>query len=257
MEKTEKKLDIWVIFMYLIIYSIAGFLIETIFGMLTKGVVESRKSFLYGPFCAIYGIGAIVMIVTLRNQKSNTKLFFGGAILGAIVEYLMSLICEYMFGMKWWDYSDYVFNINGRTCLFFAVSWGVLAIFLIKFVNPYVDKLIESLREKRMIFQACVSLLIGFFCLDAVLTGYTLKVFYYRIATEKNLNISDKLEVANKYDEIQKSQNFIGFLNRYYDDEKMLINYPNVIIEDRDKNQVYIEGLLKNVKSYYYRLGEV
>ena len=80
MEKTVKKIDIWTIFMYLILYSIAGFLIETVFGLFTKGVLESRKSFLYGPFCAIYGIGAIVMILALRGEKSNIKLFFGGAI---------------------------------------------------------------------------------------------------------------------------------------------------------------------------------
>ena len=46
---------------YFIIYSVIGFIIETIFGLLTKGVVESRKSFLYGPFCGIYGIGACLL----------------------------------------------------------------------------------------------------------------------------------------------------------------------------------------------------
>lgn len=61
---------------YFIIYSIIGFIIETIFGLLTKGVVESRKSFLYGPFCGIYGIGAVVMIVGLqRFTKNNYTLF--------------------------------------------------------------------------------------------------------------------------------------------------------------------------------------
>lgn len=81
MEKTVKKIDIWTIFMYLILYSIAGFFIETVFGLFTKGVLESRKSFLYGPFCAIYGIGAIVMILALRGEKRNSRLFLGGAIL--------------------------------------------------------------------------------------------------------------------------------------------------------------------------------
>lgn len=257
MEKTEKKLDIWSIFMYLILYSIAGFLIETIFGLFTKGVLESRKSFLYGPFCAIYGIGAIVMIVALRNEKRNLKLFFGGAILGAIVEYLMSLICEKMFGIKWWDYSDYWVNIQGRTCLFFAVSWGVLAIFLIKYVNPYVDQFIEMLKPSKHGFKVGLSLLVAFFCLDAVLTAYTLKVFYYRIATEKDLNITNKTEIQKKYAQIKDSNDLAGFINQHFDNEKMLINYPNMIIEEENKNQVYVESLLDDVKSYYYRLGDL
>lgn len=47
---------------YFIIYSILGYIVETLFGLVTKGVIESRQSFLYGPFCAIYGIGAVIMI---------------------------------------------------------------------------------------------------------------------------------------------------------------------------------------------------
>ena len=56
-------ISIWRLLAYFILYSIAGYIIETIFGLLTKGVIESRKSFLYGPFCAIYGVGAVIMIV--------------------------------------------------------------------------------------------------------------------------------------------------------------------------------------------------
>ena len=54
---------------YFIIYSVIGFVIETLFGLLTKGVIESRKSFLYGPFCGIYGLGAVIMIVGLQIFK--------------------------------------------------------------------------------------------------------------------------------------------------------------------------------------------
>lgn len=255
MEKTRKKVDIWSIFMYLILYSMAGFVIETTFGALTKGVIESRKSFLYGPFCAIYGIGAIAMIVLLKNQKSNVKLFFGGAVIGAIVEYLMSFLCERYFGMKWWDYSNEWLNIHGRTCLFYAVSWGVLAIVLIKWVNPYVDKFIGILKQKKSIFQVATVLVIAFFSIDAVLTGYALKVFYYRVSVENNLNISNKSIAQDKYAQIQSSENFAGFVNQYYDDEKMLKTYPNMLIEEKNNQSVSIESLVEGVESYYYRLG--
>ena len=61
---------------YFIIYSIIGFVIETIFGLLTKGALESRKSFLYGPFCGIYGLGAVIMILGLQKFKKNNYTLF-------------------------------------------------------------------------------------------------------------------------------------------------------------------------------------
>lgn len=255
MEETRKKTDIWSIFMYLILYSIAGFILETLFGMFTKGVIESRKSFLYGPFCAIYGIGAISMIVFLKNEKNIAKLFFGGAVIGAVVEYLMSFLCEKFFGVKWWDYSGAILNIQGRTCLFFAVSWGVLAIFLIKFVNPYVDKWIKNLQPKSLIFKATMMLLIAFFAVDAVISGYALKAFYYRISAEHNLNIHDKANIQDKYAQIQENQNFMSFVNQYYDNEKMLKTYPNMMIEEQNQNTIYVENLIDGIEPYYYRLG--
>lgn len=234
----------------------AGFVIETVFGAFTKGVIESRKSFLYGPFCAIYGIGAIAMIVLLRKPKSNIRLFLGGAMIGAVVEYLMSFVCEKFFGVKWWDYSGAWLNIQGRTCLFYAVSWGFLAIVLIRLVNPYVDKFINILKQKKAIFQVATVLLIAFFSVDAILTGYALKVFYYRACVENNLEITNKNQVQNKYAKIQENESFAGFINQYYDNEKILKNYPNMMIEQKNKSSVYVESFVEDVKPYYYRLGE-
>lgn len=69
---------------YFIIYSIIGFIIETIFGLLTKGVIESRKSFLYGPFCGIYGLGAVIMIIGLQKFKKNNYTLFARRIYNRI-----------------------------------------------------------------------------------------------------------------------------------------------------------------------------
>lgn len=123
-DKTVKKsftimgLSIWRILAYFIIYSFAGFIIETLFGLFTKGVIESRKSFLYGPFCSIYGLGAAVMLIFLHKySKKYNSLFLGGFILGSIVEYIISWFGEVFLHIKWWDYSDMPLNINGRICV--------------------------------------------------------------------------------------------------------------------------------------------
>ena len=140
-EVKEKKhikiagITLWRIVAYFIIYSVAGFIIETIFGVLTKGVLESRKSFLYGPFCSIYGLGAVLMILPLqRFKKNNYTLFAAGFVIGSIIEYLVSLIGELIFHIKWWDYSESdtkfkwknlctIFTILGITCNIFNVRY--------------------------------------------------------------------------------------------------------------------------------------
>lgn len=117
-----KKNLIWKILIYFIIYSIIGFLMETIYGAFTKGLLESRKSFLYGPFCIVYGIAAIVLIFSLKKYKNhNIKLFFYGMILGSLIEYFSSYIGELILHVKWWDYSNDFLNLHGRTCLYYAV----------------------------------------------------------------------------------------------------------------------------------------
>ena len=70
-------------------------------------------------------------------------------ILGSSIEYFSSYIGEVLLHVKWWDYSGAWLNIQGRTCLFYAVSWGFLAIVLIRLVNPYVDKFINILKQKK------------------------------------------------------------------------------------------------------------
>ena len=75
---TINGISIWRILAYFIIYSVAGYIIETLYGIVTKGVWESRQSFLYGPFCGIYGLGAVVMIVCLHKfPKKLNALFIG------------------------------------------------------------------------------------------------------------------------------------------------------------------------------------
>ena len=83
--KKEKKAihhigyDMWRITQYFIIYSIVGCIIETLYGLLTKGVIESRQSMLYIPFCAIYGVGAILLLcVPKAAKKNNWTLFITG-----------------------------------------------------------------------------------------------------------------------------------------------------------------------------------
>ena len=261
-EKTKKKImvmgiSLWRLMAYFIIYSVAGFVIETIFGLITKGVIESRKSFLYGPFCAIYGVGAVIMIPSLqRFKKNNYTLFIGGMLIGSLVEYLISLIGEFIFHIKWWDYSGMPFNINGRICIAFSFFWGILAIYLMSHFNPLVDKLINKMKEKisPKILKTGVILVIFLIFIDFLITSFALKMFFTRVVTEYNIELSEQNEYILECTELYKNENIKNFTLKYFSDEKMLKTFPNIKVTGKDGNVIWICDVLKDIQPYYVRV---
>ena len=262
MEKKEKEhikicgISIWRILAYFVVYSVAGFIIETIFGLLTKGVLESRKSFLYGPFCSIYGLGAVLMILPLQKyKKNNYTLFFAGFFIGSIIEYMVSLVGELIFHIKWWDYSDQMFNINGRICVLFSLFWGLLAIYLMSDINKRVDKLIDFLKKKISmgILKTAVVLVSIFLAFDLGITAYALQMFTIRIVYDNNLNVANKQYIDEQYEKIYvKDTKQKEFILKYFDDEKMIKTFPNIKIEDVDGNILFYRKYVKDIKPYYY-----
>ena len=259
MEKKHIKIagiSIWRIVAYFIIYSVVGFIIETIFGILTKGVLESRKSFLYGPFCSIYGLGAVLMILPLqRFKKNNYTLFAAGFVIGSIIEYFVSLIGELIFHIKWWDYSDQVLNLNGRICVLFSLFWGLLAIYLMSDINKRVDKLIDFLKKKISmgILKIGIILISIFIAFDLGITAYALQMFTIRIVYNNNLNVANKQYIDEQYEKIYiKDIKQKEFIMKYFDDEKMIKTFPNIKIEDANGNILFYRAYVKDIKPYYY-----
>lgn len=252
-EDPDVKITFKRILAYFIIYSFLGFIVETIFGMLTKGVIESRRSCFYGPFCCIYGLGAAIMIPGLQKFKhSNWTLFIAGAIEGSAVEYVVSLIGELIFQIKWWDYSNMPFNINGRICILFTVFWGVLALGLMRLINPYIERMIDSIPKK--IFNFLTIFLTIFLLFDLLFTSFGLKVFYTRLIKEHNLQMKDQRNLMVT-DEIMESD-IVQYLSKTaFSDEKVLKTFPNIKYEDKEGNIIWVKDLLTNIRPYYYRLS--
>jgi len=247
----------FMILTYFIIYSIIGFFIETIFGIVTKGVIESRQGFLYGPFCPIYGLGAVVMILLLKRFDKNIYvLFVMGTIVGGSLEYLVSLIGEIIFNTKWWDYSDRVFNINGRVCLSFSLFWGILAIYLLKHLNPIVDKLIAKIKGKAGVrtYKILIIVISVFLFLDMIVTCVGLKVFYSRLIYTYDLNVDNKAHYVNSYERLRENEVMYALTNRLFPNKLMLRTFPNLKLEMRDKSIVFIKDVLYNIKPYYIKL---
>jgi uncharacterized membrane protein len=264
-EKKSKEIHIsgiplWRIFAYFIIYSIAGFVIETIFGTVTKGLVESRQSFLYGPFCSIYGLGACVMIVSLQKlKKSYNRLFLGGFLVGSLTEYLVSYLGEMLLHVKWWDYSNLPFNINGRICVAFSVFWGILAMYLLGSLNPKIDKLIDFIKTKvknEKVLKTVISIVIIAMAVDCIITGVAIKCFEIRKIHDNHVNVQNIEKINEQYEMIYGNEKVSKFIYKFWGDDKMILTFPNLKIKDKDGNIVYFDSLCPGCKRYYLKVYE-
>lgn len=262
--KEKKKFTIlgysvWRLLAYFIIYSVIGYIIETIFGIMTKGVWESRQSFLYGPFCGIYGLGAVVMIIFLQYfNKNHNTLFIGGFIVGSVVEYVVSLIGEVIFNVKWWDYSDMPLNLNGRICVFFSLFWGFLAIYLMSYAHPKIDKFLNWIKSKFSIKASKIIILLTtiFLLIDCIITGYALKMFFIRKAYENDLNVANREYIDSEYDKIyNKDKELSNFIYKFFGDEKMIKTFPNLKTQDVDGNIIYFDCFVGDIQTYYYKFN--
>lgn len=250
-------ISIWKIFTYFILYSIVGFIIETIFGIITTGLLESRRSFLYGPFCGIYGVGAVCIILFSKYfDKNNFSLFIGGYIIGTIIEYMTSFLLETILHTQWWDYSGRILNLNGRVCLLYSLFWGILTIFLIKKFNPIFDRLIEKIKNKYAIrtIQGILTIVIIFLIVDVLATCYAQDKFITRMVIENNIAVKDYERRLKDYEETEKNEFLSSVINTLWNNKKMLKTFPNIKIEDANKNVIYIGSLLPDIQPYYIRI---
>ena len=259
-KRTINGISIWRILAYFIIYSVLGYMIETIYGVITKGVWESRQSFLYGPFCGIYGLGAVIMIVCLHKfpRKFNT-LFVGGFIVGSIVEYVVSFVGEMLLGVKWWDYSNMPLNLNGRICVYFSVFWGFLGIYLIASLNPKVDKIIDWTKSKFKTYKALKTFVMTVFILlmiDCVSTAFAIEFFLVRMIVQNDIDVANKELVIEQYDKIYENEKLSKFIYQFWGDKKMIRTFPNLKINDKNGNIVYMDSLL-DIQPYYFKVHNI
>ncbi|MBE5820982.1 MAG: hypothetical protein E7311_00135 [Clostridiales bacterium] len=241
----QTQLNIWKILYYFLIYSFIGFLIETTFGLITKGVLESRQSLLIGPFCFIYGISATLIIIFFNKYKNNIiKLFIGSIIICGLAEYLMSYICETLYSFKWWDYSHLFLNINGRICLIYCIFWGILGVFLIKQINPLFTKIYYIFNKN---YKLCNSILLGiitFLFVDMYISNISLNMFSKKIANEFNIDTSNNTSYTY----------FEQIANKVIDVSALVKIYPNMQIVDKNNNSILISTLYPNTINYYYKI---
>lgn len=262
LKKYKKKctilgISIWKLCAYFIIYSFLGYIIETIFGIITKGVWESRQSFLYGPFLGIYGVGAIAIILFSQYfNKNNFTLFLGGFIIGSATEYGISYLTEAILETQWWDYSNYILNVNGRVCLLYSVFWGILTVFLVKKFNPLINRFANYIKNKISIkaLKLIVASITVFLAIDCILTCYAQDVFINRLVIENNIQMENTEKILVSYNRTYNNKFLSDIIYKFWGDEKMIRTFPNIKIQDKNNNTIYLDSLLPDIQPYYLKI---
>lgn len=140
-----KPLQKYIVFFY--IYAFFGWIIDVSIVLVSDGVLENR-GFLNEPICPMYGFAAIVLIFLSKkfNGKGGfIKKFTLATLWCSILEYLTSLILEVFFKIRWWDYTNEPYNIQGRVCLAASIFWGMLSILFMKDMHPFIEKKVKKI----------------------------------------------------------------------------------------------------------------
>ncbi len=174
--------DVYHLLAAFLLYSMLGWLVESIYMSLCNHKLTNR-GFAKGPFCPIYGFGAVTCYVLLSPLKGHyVKVYIIGAILATIFEFIVGKGMLKFLGELWWDYNDKPFNYKGIICLESTIAWGFYAIGVIQFVHAGIYWLIDRIDYRAGIRLVSVALLI-------VVVDYTVqlcKVFDIDVREKKN-----------------------------------------------------------------------
>lgn len=173
--------DIYHLVTAFVIYSILGWLVESIYMSFCNKKITNR-GFAKGPFCPIYGFGAVIgnlVLTPLRHHR--LVLYFAGAISATFFEFLVGMMMIRLLGELWWDYNEKPFNYKGIVCLESTIAWGFYAIGVVCYLNDFVYSMIDRMNMRIVVHVVSGILLIA--VIDYIVQ--LLKVFKVDVASKR------------------------------------------------------------------------
>ena len=225
-------------FLLFIIYSVIGWLLEIGFSLFELKKIVNR-GFLIGPYCPIYGAGCLLLVILLSDYSDNIFALFALAIIiCSLLEYITSWLMEKIFKLRWWDYTNMKFNINGRICLETMVPFGIIGVIVVKYVNPFLLNLINKIDPHTL--TIIVIILMSLFIIDVLISCNV--VF--------NLKTVTRNVTKDSTEEIKKAiHKFIH--NNMFMYERIVKAFPNmskIIKEQKEKAKKAIENINKKAQ---------
>lgn len=186
------------LFLIFMIYAVLGWIMESTLKTIEKHHFVNR-GFLIGPYCPIYGYGALIMTIALQSVENVGILFLLATILCSLLEYATSFIMEFLFKARWWDYSRKFGNINGRICLVNSLFFGFGGVLIVKVFNPFLLQFLNFYPSTWILLISCT--LIFIFLLDNLVSFSLMSGIRSFAATLKSDNTE---EMAAQVDFILK-----------------------------------------------------
>lgn len=186
----------WIAFFY--IYCFLGWCFESGYATIKQRKLTNR-GFLRGPYIPIYAFGAIfVLIITDNFQGSILSVYFSGLIAATVLEYIAGYVMEKLFKVKYWDYSDHKFNLNGYISLSTSIAWGFLSVLLTEVLQVNVYRFVSMLTEHDLKISIAITSTVFF--LDLILSikaAFSIAKAYAALERAKLefLEVKDKLSV--------------------------------------------------------------
>lgn len=164
-----------------------------------------NRGFLIGPYCPIYGWGALAITILLkRYMEDPLVLFVMSTIICSIIEYLTSYFMEKKYHARWWDYSNKKFNINGRICLETLIPFGILGVAIMYGTNPILFKLYNQIPQ--LVINILTFILFIGFIVDNIISSNIIS----SINVEGNKLIKDNTEeITEKIKQVLRQKSWL------------------------------------------------
>lgn len=185
--------DIRILFLLFLMYSFLGWSLEVI-GKLIEKKKFINRGFLMGPYCPIYGVGCLLMLLLLNKYVDDPfTLFIMSIIIFSFLEYFTSYFMEKIFKIRWWDYTRRKFNINGRICLETMIPFGLGGMLIMYIVNPFFLRILSHIPN--LVLTIVSTILAVIFIVDLCMST---KIIFNLKSTVKKIKIDSTEEITTK-----------------------------------------------------------
>lgn len=153
--------------MMFFIFCFVGWVWEVSLAFISEDMFVNRGT-LHGPWLPIYGTGGVIILVLLKKLREKPALEFVAAmVLCGCLEYFSSWYLEMTHdGQRWWDYTGYFLNINGRIYAEGLLTFGLGGLTIVYLLAPALDNLLSRIDARKLGIVAAVLLVL--YCADQV-----------------------------------------------------------------------------------------
>ena len=197
-------LDIYSLLFIMMVYSFMGWFYEsTVYSIVEQRKLMNRGYFL-GPYCPIYSVVSIASLYLLQGIDSSLKIVIIGCMTCSVIEYITSYVLEKLFDARYWDYSEYPLNINGRVSLISSIFFGLAILLLVKVVHPFMLSIVDKMSDTVRIVTGVSCLLV--FLIDFIIT--TVSMMNLNKKCKEIYNYIDSF-LDNKFNEMNDKGKYI------------------------------------------------